>query len=266
MDRVLGELENVRIKNETFIRKERILVAIGIIANCLGVVAGGILGSLVGPRLTEAFKANLNLVFGACAMTMGVSSITLMKNMPAVILAVILGTVVGLAIHLGALTQKMGMGMEKIISRVIPGQSEKDEDYASVLVTAIVLFCASGTGIYGSITAGMTGDHSILLAKTVLDFATAIIFACVLEMVTCVIAIPQFIIFMALFLLAGTIYPLCTETMICDFKACGGTLLVATGFRMMKVKEFPIADMIPAMVLVMPLSYLWETYVLPFVS
>ena len=239
---------------------------IGIIANCLGVIVGGILGSLIGPRLTESFKANLNLVLGVCAMTMGISSISQMQNMPAVILSVILGTVIGLIIHLGSLIQKMGMGMEKIISKIIPGQNKKNEDYQSVLVTAIVLFCASGTGIYGSITAGMTGDHSILLAKTVLDFATAIIFACVLEMVTCVIAVPQFIIFVALFLLAGVIYPLCTGSMICDFKACGGVLLVATGFRMMKIKEFPIADMIPAMVLVMPLSYFWVTYVLPFVS
>ena len=239
---------------------------IGVIVNCLGIIIGGIAGSFIGPRLTESFKTNLNLVFGACAMTMGISSISLMKNMPAVILSVILGTVIGLFIHLGNLTQKMGMGMEKIISKIIPGQSKKDAEYQSVLVTAIVLFCASGTGIYGSITAGMTGDHSILLAKTVLDLATALIFACILGVVTCVIAVPQFIIFMVLFLLAGAIYPFCTETMICDFKACGGVLLVATGFRMMKVKEFPIADMIPAMVLVMPLSHLWVTYVLPFVS
>lgn len=69
---------------------------------------------------------------------------------------------------------------------------------APVLVTAIVLFCASGTGIYGSITAGMTGDHSILLAKTILDLPTTLIFACVLGFVTCVIAIPQFIVFMLL--------------------------------------------------------------------
>ena len=239
---------------------------IGVIANCLGIIIGGIAGSFIGPRLTESFKTNLNLVFGACAMTMGISSISLMKNMPAVILSVILGTVIGLIIHLGNLTQKMGMGMEKIISKIIPGQSKKDAEYQSVLVTAIVLFCASGTGIYGSITAGMTGDHSILLAKTVLDLATALIFACILGVVTCVIAVPQFIIFMVLFLLAGAIYPFCTETMICDFKACGGVLLVATGFRMMKVKEFPIADMIPAMVLVMPLSHFWVTYVLRFVS
>ena len=239
---------------------------IGIIANCLGVVIGGILGSLIGPRLTESFKTNLNLIFGACAMTMGISSIFQMRNMPAVILSVILGTVIGLTIHLENLIQNMGMGMEKIISKMIPSQGSKDAEYQSVLVTAIVLFCASGTGIYGSITAGMTGDHSILLAKTVLDIATALVFACVLGTVTCVIAIPQFIIFMILFVLAGALYPLCSEAMIGDFKACGGVLLIAASFRMMKVKEFPIADMIPAMVFVMPFSYLWATYVLPVVS
>ncbi len=44
---------------------------IGIIANCLGVIVGGITGSVIGPRLSESFKANLNLVLGVCAMTMG---------------------------------------------------------------------------------------------------------------------------------------------------------------------------------------------------
>lgn len=54
--------------------------------------------------------------------------------------------------------------------------------------------------------------------------------------------------------------------MINDFKACGGVLLLATGFRMIKVKMFPVADMIPAMVLVMPVSWMWVTYVLPLVT
>jgi hypothetical protein len=54
--------------------------------------------------------------------------------------------------------------------------------------------------------------------------------------------------------------------MIADFKACGGFLILATGFRMIKVKMFPIADMIPAMILVMPISWLWSNYILPFVS
>jgi uncharacterized membrane protein YqgA involved in biofilm formation len=54
--------------------------------------------------------------------------------------------------------------------------------------------------------------------------------------------------------------------MIHDFKAVGGILLLATGFRMIKVKMFPTADMIPAMIIVMPISWLWTNYILPFLS
>ncbi|MDE6944095.1 MAG: DUF554 domain-containing protein [Lachnospiraceae bacterium] len=275
---------------------------IGVIINALVVVIGGIVGALAGDKISEAFKENLNTVFGACAMTMGISSVVLMENMPAVVFSVIVGTSIGLAMHLGQRIDRGGLMMQKGIGRVLSGlqragkeQQEltgkisaagqtdavgkKDSadstgtvgrtgtaDNSAVLVTALVLFCASGTGIYGSIVAGMTGDHSILLAKSILDFATALIFACSLGIVVSLIAVPQFLIFMALYLLAGMIYPLCTPGMINDFKACGGILLLATGFRMIKVKEFPVADMIPAMVLALPVSYLWINYIMPLMG
>ena len=130
-------------------------------------------------------------------------------------------------------------------------------------MTVIVLFCASGTGIYGSLDSGMTGDSTILISKSVLDFFTAAIFACNLGYVVSVVAIPQFIIFYILFLLAKFIYPLTTPDMILDFKACGGFLMVATGFRMINVKMFPVADMIPAMIVIMPLSWMWTNWIMP---
>ena len=274
---------------------------IGVIINALVVAVGEIVGALAGDKIRESFKENLNTVFGACAMAMGISSVVLMENMPAVVFSVIVGTSIGLAMHLGQRIDRAGLMMQKGIGRALSGlqragkgQQEpagkinaagqtdavgkKDSadstgtvgqtdtagtaDSSAVLVTALVLFCASGTGIYGSIVAGMTGDHSILLAKSILDFATALIFACTLGIVVSLIAVPQFLIFMALYLLAGAIYPLCTPAMINDFKACGGILLLATGFRMIKVKEFPVADMIPAMALAMPVSYLWTNYIM----
>ena len=251
---------------------------IGVIINALVVVIGGIVGALAGDKISEAFKENLNTVFGACAMAMGISSVVLMENMPAVVFSVIMGTSIGLAMHLGQRIDRAGLMMQKGIGRVLSGLQRAGKEQqeltgkisaagsSTVLVTALVLFCASGTGIYGSIVAGMTGDHSILLAKSILDFATALIFACSLGIVVSLIAVPQFLIFMALYLLAGMIYPLCTPGMINDFKACGGILLLATGFRMIKVKEFPVADMIPAMVLALPVSYLWINYIMPLMG
>ena len=42
--------------------------------------------------------------------------------------------------------------------------------------------------------------------------------------------------------------------------------MVATGFRMIKLKMFPTADMIPAMIFSMPVSYLWTTYIMPLLA
>lgn len=245
----------------------------GIIINVLAVAIGGVLGALLGDKLSEDFVKALNSVFGICALGMGISSLMLMENMPAVILAVILGTVIGLVIHLGDKISGFGAFLQKLITKeedklideneaVNLIQKEKHLD-VSLFVTAMVLFCSSGTGIYGSIDAGMTGNITILLSKSVLDLFTAMIFACSLGPITSIIAVPQLIIFVVLYLLAGTIFPLTTPEMIGDFKACGGFILLATGLRIAKIKEFPIADMIPAMIIVMPISYIWTAYIIP---
>jgi len=241
---------------------------IGVIVNSLSIAIGGLIGAAVGGRLSNSFKDNINMIFGCCSMAMGISSIVLMQNMPAVVFSVIIGTSLGLACHLGEKINAGGLAMQRVISKVIKTTSSgiPQEEFESTLITVIVLFCVSGTGIYGSIVSGMTGDHSILIAKSILDLFTALIFACILGAVVSVIAIPQCIIFLTLFFCAGIILPLTTDAMINDFKACGGFLMLATGFRMIKVKMFPTADMIPAMVIVMPVSWLWTTYILPLVS
>lgn len=238
---------------------------VGVLLNVFSIVVGGIIGAAVGRKLTAEFKEGLGMVFGACSMAIGISSIILMENLPAVIFAVVVGTSIGLAVRLGDKINAAGRGMEKVVSRFVkqPDTGLSPEEFTSTLVTVIVLFCASGTGIYGSIVSGMTGDHSILIAKSILDLFTALIFACTMGLVVSVIAIPQAVIFLVLFFCAGLIFPLTTPAMINDFKAVGGILMLATGFRMIKVKMFPTADMIPAMVIAMPVSWAWTAFIAP---
>ncbi len=236
----------------------------GVVVNVAAVFLGGIIGAVVGSRLSDNFKNQLSSIFGVCAMGMGISAIMLMENMPAVIFSVIVGTALGLALHVGENVTKAAGLMQKPIARILKTDaSAEDEQKKALLVTIIVLFCASGTGIYGSIDAGMTGNHSVLISKSILDIFTALIFACQLGYVVSVIAIPQFVIFYALFLCARLIYPLTTPAMINDFKACGGMLLIATGFRMLNLKPLPTADMIPAMILAMPCSWAWTNLIVP---
>ena len=237
----------------------------GVIINALSVAVGGVIGALIGHKLPARLNTELTKIFGICSMGMGVSAIGLMKNMPAVIFAVIRGTAIGLAVDLGGIINSGAACMERPVRKLFPNKNKtlSKEEYMSMLVTVIVLFCASGTGIYGSLDSGMSGDHTILISKSILDFFTAMIFGGTLGMVIAAVAIPQCIIFLIIFAAAKFIFPLTTPDMIADFKACGGFLLLATGFRIAKIHDFPVADMIPAMVLVMPVSWLWINMIIP---
>lgn len=230
---------------------------IGVIVSVLSVAIGGLIGSVVGNKLSEDLKSTMTLIFGLCAMSMGIASIVVMKNTPAVVMAIIFGTLIGRVLKITVAIQKL---TGYVLGKLMKHQDQKSNE---LMLTAVVLFCACGTGICGSLESGMTGDHSLLFVKAILDFFTAMIFAAQLGKATALISIPQLIIMLSLFLLSKLIVPLTTDVMIADFKACAGFILVGTGFRMMDIKPFPTADMIPALVLVMPISYVWVTWILP---
>ena len=237
---------------------------IGVIINTVAIFLGGIAGALLGNKLPEKYKEQLNLIFGLCSMGMGISSIVLMKYMPAVVFALIIGTIVGLIFNLGDKVYELCSKLQKVMIRIVPKKETNmsETEFLATLITVIVLFCSSGMGIYGSLSEGMTGDSSLLITKSILDFFTAAIFACNLGYIVSLIAVPQFVIFTTLFLSASFIVPLTTPNMIADFKACGGFLMVAAGFRILKLKMFPVVDMIPAMILVMPFSWFWVNIIL----
>ena len=237
---------------------------IGVIINTIAIFLGGIAGALLGDKLPEKYKEQLNLIFGLCSMGMGISSIVLMKYMPAVVFALIIGTIVGLVFKLGDKVYELCSKLQKVMIRIVPKKETNisETEFLATLITVIVLFCSSGMGIYGSLSEGMTGDSSLLITKSILDFFTAAIFACNLGYIVSLISVPQFVIFTTLFLSASFIVPLTTPDMIADFKACGGFLMVAAGFRILKLKMFPVVDMIPAMILVMPFSWFWVNIIL----
>ena len=68
---------------------------IGVITNVGAVLVGGVLGCLIGNRVSEQWKTTLTGFFGLAALTMGVVLILRVKNLSPVILALIVGGIVG---------------------------------------------------------------------------------------------------------------------------------------------------------------------------
>ena len=68
-----------------------------------------------------------------------------------------------------------------------------------------------------------------------------------------------FLAALALFFVAGAIAPFVTPEMLQDFISCGGVLTIVAGMRVSGIKQYPIANMIPALLLVLPASAIWQT-------
>jgi uncharacterized membrane protein YqgA involved in biofilm formation len=228
------------------------------------VLVGGLGGAFLAKTIPERLRTALPLTFGVASMALGVAYIGRVSQLPAVVLALILGSMIGELVRLEQDISWLGGKMRGVVNAVTPSgkahDGMSDEDFLKQFVAILVLFCASGTGIVGALTSGMTGDPTILLAKAILDVFTAAIFATALGYAVGIIALPQFAIQAALALGAKFLMPLTTPSMIADFSACGGVIMLATGLRICGIKTFPVANWLPALVLVMPVSYLWHQY------
>ena len=213
---------------------------------------------LLSQRLPERIRVSMTSIFGLASLGIGILLVVKCANLPAMVLATLLGALIG---EICLLEKGVNTAVTKAQnlfrhSRKKPAHESFIQNYVAI----IVLFCASGTGIFGAMNEGMTGDPSILIAKSFLDFFTAMIFACSLGIAVSVISIPLLIIQLTLAWAAALILPLTTPSMMADFSAVGGLLLLATGLRICGIKMFPVVNMLPALLLAMPLSAAWTAW------
>ena len=233
---------------------------LGPIADSVGILAGTTLGTILGKRLPDNYRKRLPMVFGCISMGLGITMLVDITNLPAVIIATLLGTVIGELIRIEKGVRSLAGKIHHFTERFFPAPKTgiSSDQYMKEFIAMIVLFGASGTGIFGALKEGMDGDPSLLIVKAFLDLGSATIFAATLGISLAVAAVPQFIVQALLFATATMIMPLTTNAMISDFSAVGGLIMLATGFNICNIATFPIISMLPALVLIMPASMLWD--------
>lgn len=233
-------------------------MTMGMFADVLAIVVGGLLGSFGGKMLPERLKDALPPTFAVATFGMAILSIVKMSSLPVVILALILGVIIGTGLSLEKYLRHAGEWAAAVIVRrgtADPAERARNLEFFSI---AVILFCTGPTGIYGAMRASVTGDNTLLFSKCVLDIFTAFVFAANAGIIISLLSIPMFLVYLFLAVVSGGIAPLLTPEMVADFSGCGGLLILATGFRMAEVKMFRVTDMLPALLLVMPISYLWR--------
>lgn len=229
-------------------------VPIGVIIDVCAVAIAGFVGGLVGNRLNQRITYALNILMGFVAMAIGIIFTIKVKQLGPVVLALVIGVLIGTLLKLdNHVSSLFGKVSRKIF------KDETDEEKASKFNTVLVLACFTGTGIFGAITEGLTGDSTILICKTIMDLTTMFIFATQIGKATSLACIPQAIIFLSLFFLAKLISPILdNENFIGNFYAVGGIIELIVAFNIIKVTKFKIIDALPALILIFPITYVWN--------
>lgn len=231
---------------------------IGPYINSLAVLIGAIAGARYAARIPERVRHAMPLYFGVTSMAMGVIMIAQVAHMPVMVLATILGGLIGELLWLEHGLGWVGGRARSVVDGFLPAPTGiSHEEFLEKFVAILVLFAASGGGIFGAMAEGMSGDASILIAKAFLDLFTAAIFAITLGYSVAIIALAVLVVQLSLAYGASLIMPLTTPAMIADFKAVGGLIMLATGLRISGIKSVPIANLLPALLLAMPISALW---------
>jgi len=233
---------------------------IGPFVNAGCTLAGGAIGTALRNLIHPESRARLTLVLGLAAMGMGVSMAARLHALPPVILALLVGAIIGEILSLEQRLGGLSSHLRGAVDRWFPtlhGPGPQGLDHAAHterLVAAMVLFVASGTGIFGAMREGITGDPTILLVKAGLDGITAAIFAADLGLPVALIALPQLLVQLALLGLGCFVMPLVSPEMVADFSGLGGMMMIATGLRICGIAPFPVANLLPALVLALPVS------------
>lgn len=213
---------------------------IGIIINSLSVVLGGLVGVIIAKFLPEKLIENLPSIFGLSAILIAVSLMTSVTNLSFTIICIIFGAIIGEVTDFGL---KIENGIRSIIDR----NQQLSDSKVSLLLTVIMLFVFSGTGMFGALNEGFTGDGSILIAKSTLDFFTALVFGASVGSSVMLVAIPQFLLNLMLFYSATFIMPFMDANNIANFKAIGGVLTLAAGLKLLDVLKINGLNLVPAL-------------------
>lgn len=235
---------------------------IGTVVNVATVLVGSAIGVLVGHRLpqrtrdvvTDALGLVTLLIAGLSAMAVTSSSLREATSDSAPVL-IVLGSVLlgGIA---GSLL-RVEYGMESLggwLQRKLAGRSESEERrrFIEGFVAASLLFCVGPLTILGSISDGLGNGADQLFLKAVLDGFAAIAFAAAYGWGVAASALVVAVVQGSLTVLGAALGDVLPDAHLAALTATGGLLLVGVALRLLQIKQVPVGDLLPAL-LVAPL-------------
>lgn len=212
---------------------------LGTIVNAAAVVIGALVGVFLNKGIKEEYTKTIMDGMALTVVIIGIMGAVKMENLILVLASIVLGSIIGEKLDLDKRLEKLGDSLGKRFGK-------GDSNFAKGFIMASLVYCIGAMAIIGALESGLTGDHSTLFAKSVLDGVSAIIFSSTLGIGVAFSAIPLFLYQGGIALLAGLVKDLFTPSVITEMSAIGGILILAIGINILGIKKIKIANMLPA--------------------
>ena len=225
---------------------------IAVLVNTATVLLGSAIGLLFRNRIKERFTQAVLSALALVTILIGLDSALDTADILCVILCMAVGTLIGEWLKIDDRIEGAG---EFLKSRLLRGKNTENR-FTEGFVTACIVFCVGSMTIVGSLESGIHGNHSIIYAKSALDFVSSMMFAAAMGWGVPFAALFVLVFQGSLTLLAGTLSPFLSTAVVTEMSAIGGTILVGMGINMLSVspQRIRVANMLPAIFL--PLAYL----------
>lgn len=241
----------------------------GTALNVTTVLLGSGLGLLLGHRLPQRTRDvvtdGLGLVtllvaaLSAAAVLDPVLSEAVGDSAPVLIVlgSLLLGGIAGSLLRVEDRLQSLGGVLQRRFGgRDWRGDGDQDgerrERFVQGFLTASLVFCVGPLTILGSLSDGLGRGIDQLALKSVLDGFAAIAFAASLGVGVMASALTVAVVQGALTVLGLTLGDVLLDAQVAALTATGGLLLVGVALRLLRLRDVPVGDLLPAL-LVAPL-------------
>lgn len=213
----------------------------GVIINTLTIFVGSIIGLFVNKGIPLHIEKALMKALALSAIYIGVTGLSTGENTIYIILSMVIGVTIGEIIDLDKRITQMGNKLETRF----PGKNGSASVSKGFVLSSLIM-AVGAMSIVGPLESGLTGTHTILLTKSVMDGLTSIILASSMGIGVFFSGIIVFIYQGAITLFASGLDSILTDPMINDINAIGSIIILALGFNLLEATKIKVMNFVPA--------------------
>ncbi len=218
------------------------MILTGTIVNVVAVLAGCVVGLLLGKFIPEQLGDAIQKGVALCVLYIGIEGMLDGSNALITILSMVLGVVVGELLKLDDKIHALG----NLAERKFASKGGQKGKFAEGFVSASLLFCVGAMAIVGSLESGLSNDHATLYAKSMLDGITSIVYTSTMGIGVALSAVAVLLYQGAITLCASFAQPYLTDFVIAEMKCVGSLLIIAISLNMLGITKIKLMNYVPA--------------------